>query len=120
MLTPGIAAVAGTVIAVSAGIRQGWGAALLAEFLMICWATLLYTMGGAAAGPHGRLTSRFRPHPAALTAPPESPPTDWPVPASQFAGNVAAAIWTGAPDAGDAGEWLTENLAEAERRSPGT
>lgn len=48
LLTPGIAAVAGTVIAVSAGIHQGWKAALLSEFVLICWVSLLYVLGEAA------------------------------------------------------------------------
>jgi hypothetical protein len=48
LLTPGIAAVAGTVIAVSVGIHQGWKAALLSEFVLICWVSLLYVLGGAA------------------------------------------------------------------------
>jgi hypothetical protein len=48
LLTPGIAAVAGTVIAASVGIRQGWGPALLSEFVVICWVALLYIIGGAA------------------------------------------------------------------------
>jgi hypothetical protein len=48
LVTPGIATVAGTVIAVSVGIRQGWGSALLSEVVLICWAALLYTLGGAA------------------------------------------------------------------------
>lgn len=47
LVTPGIAAVAGTVIAVSVGIRQGWGPALLSEFVLICWVALLYALGGA-------------------------------------------------------------------------
>jgi hypothetical protein len=47
LLNPGIAAVAGTVISISAGIHQGWKAALLSEVVLICWVTLLYILGGA-------------------------------------------------------------------------
>jgi hypothetical protein len=46
LLTPAIAAAAGTAIAVSVGIRQGWGAALISEFVLVCWVTILYTLRG--------------------------------------------------------------------------
>lgn len=47
LVNPGIAAVAGTVIAVSVGIRQGWGPALLSAVVLVGWVTLLYVLGGA-------------------------------------------------------------------------
>jgi glucan phosphoethanolaminetransferase (alkaline phosphatase superfamily) len=46
LLTPAIAVLAGTTIAVAVGIRQGWQYALVSEAVALAWAVSLYVIGG--------------------------------------------------------------------------